>query len=330
MSEVVESTQSMGSTIAFTSHNSEQAFMLMRAEIEAVPAERTRPINSDLGFAVQTALWMSSSLDAIRTELEQAVPGYDLGIVQRFRASALALNFLHARYRILLRTTNSDSVQWLTKRRATFHVDAEVLAVRDLIDPAPLAELRHTNNHQLLAYDVMGLVDILLTNYHKFNGKCMTSQEELLQARDKANELFTELGTKQFGPKADGELKLLRRQGFALLNTLWAELDTFVRFARRNDGDAGRLVPSLYPKRGARKAAPEPDGAEDDPIDDEPTQDDELASAGELGPTEPLAFDLAAINRSVAAGVAAAPGEPAAPIRPGFPGAPPLRTKAEI
>jgi hypothetical protein len=168
-----------------------------------------------------------------------------------------------------------------------------VLVRHGIVEEADLDALRHTNNHQALGYDVMGLVEMLLTHFSSVSCALLT-REQLLEARAKANELFVQLGTRSFGPEATEEVKLLRRKLFALLIQQFSDLEAAVGYGRRSQRDVKQWIPALYPKRSPRK------GEED--IDDEDVADDlgptAIASASPSTPSDGV--DVDQINRTVA------------------------------
>lgn len=260
-------------------------------------------INTDVGAVAQTALSMPKRLAPVLDELIIAVPNFDFkGHLVLLTTTALSLNFLHAKYRVLRSTTNTVLTDWLTKRRVRFQGFGQILVDHDIVAEADLAALRHTNNHHALGYDVMGLVDMLLTHFDHIDCKLLT-REILAEAGAKANELFVELGVRDFGPNAVEEVKLLRRKNFALLGQQFDQLVDAVRYGRSEHGDAAKYIPALYPKRGPRKG-------EEDTDDNEPSASevaDDAVAAGNSAESSTAnaeadsnAADVAAINRNVA------------------------------
>jgi hypothetical protein len=191
--------------------------------------------------------------------------------------------------------------------RQLLQLDAEALAARGLLNRAQVDELKHTNNHHALAYDVMGLAGLILGVYDDPRVRLMTTRQELLEASRRANELFTQLGTRQFGANAGDEVKVLRRKAFALMLQLFTELESFITFARRKQRDAKAFLAPLYAKRGRKGNGSQ--GVEDTEDDDSPSSPPGQSSDG-------LPFDVEELNRNVAAATVGA-GEV---VRPGFPG----------
>lgn len=288
---MAESSSSLDGSIAF------------EATLPTLEAQAAAPvITADVGFVAQTALSMPKRLAPILGELIVAVPNYDFKRnLASLTTSALSLNFLQAKYRLLRRTTNTVLVDWLTKRRNRFQAFGQVLVSHDIVAEADLAALRHTNNHHALGYDVMGLSEMLLNNFDSVECKLLR-REDLIEARSKANELFVELGTREFGPNAAEEVKLLRRKNYALTLQQFDELEDAVRYGRSRQKDAAQYIPSLFPKGPRRKADEDIDESEISAPDAAP-QSGTSNSAATTDTT-----DVAAINRSVAQAASAATG----------------------
>lgn len=252
---------------------------------------------------VQTALSMPKRLAPILGELIAAVPNYNFKrSLSALTTTALSLNFVQAKYRLLRRTTNTLLIDWLTKRRARFQAFGQVLVTHDIVAEVDLAALRHTNNHHALGYDVMGLSEMLLTHFDSVESKLLT-REHLVEARSKANELFVELGTRDFGPNAAEDVKLLRRKNFALLVQQFDELEDAVRYGRSRQKDADKYIPTLFPKSPRRK--------EDEDIDESEIAAPDAAPAASgvtnIATASDVA-DVAAVNRNVAQAAANASG----------------------
>jgi len=307
----------------FTSFDAKEAFNLMSAEVNAFPLERTSVINTDIGIVVQNGMYAVERLEPLIPEMQVVVPDYDLTRVRRLRTCLLSLNYLQTKYRALRRSTDTELVMWLTEKKGLFKDLVAPLVRVKLIKLSDLDFLKKGNNHHALAYAVMTLADMLLDNFESAQTKLIT-REDLVAARGKANELFLQLGTRQFGPDATQAIKIMRRKNFSLACEMWDDLEAFVQFARRQHGDADQLMPALYPKRGPRKGGASPDEPEDAAADQDADQDADEDFDAETDETTQVAtpdaadasLDLAAINqRAIQAG----------PVKPGHPGGAPFQ-----
>ncbi len=288
-------------TEATNSHDGSKAFDATLPALEKQPPAPV--INADVGIVTQTALSMPKRLEPVMDELIVAVPNYDFKRnLAVLTVTALSLNFLQAKYRVLRRSTNTILIDWLTIRRARFQAFGQVLVTNEVVAEADLAALRHTNNHHALGYDVMGLSEMLLTHFDYVACKLLT-REMLVEARSKANELFVELGTREFGPNAAEDVKLLRRKNFALLVQQFGELEDAVRYGRSRQKDADKYIPTLFPKSSRRK--------EEEDIDEGEIAAPDAAPVAS-GVTNIAAVsdgaDVAAINRNIAQAAATANG----------------------
>lgn len=301
----------------FTSFDGKVAYDLMFQEFDAFPVERTSRINTDIGIVVQNGMYAVERLEPLIPELQKVVSDFDMTKIRRLRTCLLALNYLQTKYRALQRTTDTELVSWLMERKGFFKDLVAPLARAKVIKEGSLEFLKQGNNHHALAYAVVTLADMLFDNYEFAQTKLVT-KAELVEARGKANELFLQLGTRQFGPDATQAVKVLRRKGFALTCEKWDDLEAFIRYARRNHGDADELMPTLFPKRPRKSsaAAEQTPGATDDTDADEDFERDTPAPAAAPTATADALTDLAAMNQRAAQAGAA---------KPGFPGGAPFR-----
>ena len=322
-SAVVVSQETDSQLSELSSHDAAAAFELRRAEIDAVPNARANIINTDVGTAVQGVLATVKRIEPMADELNREAPTFALRpLLAKLHTVALALNYLQAKYRILLNSRDNEDVVYLGRMRRIFQLDGETLAARGYLNQAQVDELKHTNNHHALAYDVMGLAGLILGVYDDPKVKLITTKEELLEASERANKLFSQLGTRQFGPNAGDEIKVLRRKAFSLMMDLFGELEAFVHFARRKEGDGKSLLASLYGKRG-RKA----NGSKSTDDIEEADAPEESSTAADQS-SDGVPFDVEEINRNVGAATAAT-GTASDAVPPGFPGGLPFRTDVE-
>ncbi len=299
-----------------TSHDGLAAFKLRLAEIEAVPDAKAKVINTDVGMAVQGVFGTIQRVQPFVEELNREAPNFGIAAhLVRLHTVALAVNYLQAKYRILLNSKDTADVEYLILMRRIFQLDGETLAIRGYLKQAQVDELKHTNNHHALAYDVMGLSELILGVYDHPKVRLMTTKEELMEASERANKLFSQLGTRQFGPNAGDEIKILRRKAFALMLELVERLEAFLIYTRREQGDAKSFMASLYGKRARKPGDPKDADQKDEPK--ESTANESTSPAPQSSDDVP--YDVDEINNNVAAATAAA-GTAAGAVRPGFPG----------
>ncbi len=288
----------------------------VRHLIEAVPVDTTTPINLDVGGVVQTILGTVPEVLEQREALA-ALGNFDLRHVDLLRDYALALGHIHNKYRVATGTPDTSLVRQLFSARERLHADARPLVLRGMLDGARVSALQSGNNHQGLAYDVIGLVELLLDRWSEVGDYVIPKREELEQTRLLGNRLLAYLGQREQGPGAHAELGLLRQQAFTLAITAYNEVRHAIGFVRRHLGDVDNITPSLY-RRGRRAGSK----GEEEPNDLET----EVEAAAGLNQAVATAFGSALSDGPrPAPNAAGAPvGEPIVEVPVGFPGALPL------
>lgn len=208
-----------------TAHEDDSAYQLhlgydrVEAELTALSASDLEPINLDIAGVVQTVLGTVPEILTLRSALAQ-MGALDMRAVDHLRDYALALGHTHTRFRIATGTQDTTLVKELFATRERFHADAQVLVLRGILDPQRVAAPKSGNNHQWLAYDVIGLAELFLATWDEFGSRSLLEKTEIEQARLLANRLLSALGAKEQGPSANAEVSLLRRGGCRPLHAL--------------------------------------------------------------------------------------------------------------
>jgi hypothetical protein len=271
-------------------------------------------INVDIAGAVQTTLSVVPGVVALRPTLVQNGL-FDITHLDNLRDYALALAYAQSRYRTAVGTPDTTAVEHLVKVRARLHAHATAFSFDGLFDSVQLDNLKHGNNHQQLAYDVIGLVDLLLEKYPELAGRTSLQQAELGLARRAASDMLSILAAKEKNPSANAAVKLRRQKAFTVLARAYADVREAVAYARRRENDVDSIIPSLAANRGGRKS--------DSAADDDGDVETELAATQQLNAAVAHAFAPATGAPSTPG---AAPAAGAAPVPAGFPGALPLQT----
>lgn len=313
--------------LAMALADSLHAFEYLRADIKAFPKERAAVINSDVGVMTQRAFWATRQLQNIIDVIKRDASTFDLSKIDRLRLLALALNYLHGRLLLLKEANKTEEATKLVKLRDRLKKAVDFLVSEEIISQARVEQFKASPGHHGLAYNLGGLVDILLETGVDLP-KPFMSRTELQEVRRQADGFFDVLGEKEFGPGTHAELKLARRKVYAMLTALWNEVYAMVNYVRHHDGDADELMPALYPNKPSRRVVPagatsgaaaNSEGASA-PVtpaeDDEPDfdEDDEPSEA----PLNVEAINAAAARATNATAVGGV-------VPAGFPGSRPLR-----
>lgn len=230
------------------------AFERMERRIRAVPESLFRTINLHIPTLVTTAHGVFRNVMAHEAELVKA--GFDPARVEDMLDYALALSRCHAVWRAAAEPAKRAQAlaQRARKDRRRLHRLAIALVTDGLLDGDRVSQLRGGNGYLAIAYDVLGLVELYHEAWDHIAGKTSITRAEVDEARLYANRVIFELGEekRKAMTRFVEETTLLRRQAYSLFVTTYAEVRKAVGWARREQGDVDRIIPSLFAERGLK------------------------------------------------------------------------------
>jgi hypothetical protein len=114
------------------------SFEKLAKERAAIPDERVKTVNLDVGSAVSVVLAVVARLQGLREEIVKKLLDFNITRFDELEDRALALQFAHTDY--VLATKPSDHVKEQyeegLKLRNVFHADIDALALRGLVNGA--------------------------------------------------------------------------------------------------------------------------------------------------------------------------------------------------
>jgi len=231
-------------------------FTRVEAEVRAVPEDKLEPINLDVPTTVTTVLGAWPEILALRSQVA-ALPNFAIERFDKLRDYALALAHAHGAYRGLAAPPDGivKLAEQLASVREMLFADAMALAKRGVFDEGRVAKLRSGPGYKNLAFDVVGLVQILRERWADIANRTGVQQAELDQAAQLAQRLVTLVGLKEQQPVAANGVALLRQQAFTLLLHAYDEVRRAISFLRWHEQDVESIAPSLWSGRGTRPAA---------------------------------------------------------------------------
>lgn len=236
----------------------EAAFESMRACIDAVSVDELLSINVDIPRAVSDALGAAERIDALRASIDMLV-GFDRFVVVNLRAIALAA--LYAHLVVLRRDDGGEDIHGLGREggqlRDALRVAAEALAHRGFLSSERLAGIRRGRGRVQVASELIALRGIFREAWPRIAIKTSISFDEVERAGALGVRLHAAAGSRSLGPQPRGEpddARMLRSRAFTLLMRAYGECRRVVLYLRWHEGDADAYVPSLYRKRGRRRA----------------------------------------------------------------------------
>ena len=237
--------------------NTDEEFMLgfqrVEAAVRAVPENNLLPLNLDVPSTVTTVLGAWPEIRAFRDTVS-ALPGANMTAFDNLRDYALALAHTHGLFRGLSGPPDglTKMAEELSNIRDMLFADAMALAKRGVFDETRITKLRSGLGYKSLAFDVVGLVQILRERWADISNRTGVQQAELDHAAQLAQRLVTAVGLKEQQPVATNGVTLLRQQAFTLLVNAYDEVRRAISFLRWHEQDVESIAPSLWSGRGSR------------------------------------------------------------------------------
>jgi hypothetical protein len=230
-------------------------------ELQALKTEELILINRDIPTVVTTTLGALPEIKALRPEIVEQLPRFDITSFNKLEDYAFTLNYTHGQY--ITATQPSDDLEVLvaeaTTLRETLLTDASALARRGLVDGNRLQELKGVNGFKNLATDLGALANILRESWPSIQTRTNIQLSELEQAGKMAHRILRIVGLREQGPVMVAAATDMRTRAFTLLARTYDDARRAVIYLRANEGDADKIAPSLYggrKRKGAEAASP--------------------------------------------------------------------------
>lgn len=269
-------------TIATTA---QAAFESILAEIQGVPASAIRRNNLDMSRAARRGLAVAERLVPLLPALLE-LPKLDVHAVTSLRTRALAV--LHADELVQADdvATTAHLAVLLAEAiplRALMLGAAETLALAGYVATERVAAIRRGKGHADTAADVQALGRLYRELWDRVHDKVPVTWEMVERSLPLSAELQVALGIREIDEEdplvEPSGPEHLRAQAFVLFSQAYDECRRGVEYLRWHEGDAGAIVPSLYPRRGNSGAGEDPEVGEievGEQVDD--GNDDEIGS----------------------------------------------------
>jgi hypothetical protein len=240
-----------------------ETFARLLPELQALPLDELLVINLDVPSAVATTLGSLPEIRALRPQIIEDLPKFDVGAFDKLEDYATALNYAHAQYLTATQpATDLDAVSAeSTALRETLFVDATALAHRGFIDGNRLRELSGPNGYKNLATDLLMLASVLREGLPQIQGRSGVQVAELDRAEKLGQRLMRIVGLREQGAATVASATDLRLRAFTLLARAYDDARRATTYLRWKFGDVDRVAPSLYAGRSnGRKKIPDPPG----------------------------------------------------------------------
>jgi hypothetical protein len=238
-----------------------ETFARLLPELEALSLDELVAINLDVPSAVATTLGSLPEIRAVRPQIVEHLPKFDLVAFDKLEDYALALNYANAQY--LTANQPPDDLDAVltegTTLRETLLIDATALSRRGFVDGNRLRELNGPNGYKNLATDLLMVASVLRDAWSQIQGRTGIQLAELDRAEKLAQRLLRVVGLRAQSPATVAKAADQRIRAFTLLARTYDDARRAVMFLRWVAGDVDSIAPSLYAGRSnGRKKTPEP------------------------------------------------------------------------
>jgi hypothetical protein len=240
-------------------------FARLLPELEALPLDELVAINLDVPSAVATTLGSLPKIRALRGQIVEQLPAFDVAAFDKLEDYALALNYANVQH--LTANQPADDLDAVltegTTLRETLLMDAMALSRRGFIDGNRLKELNGPNGYKNLATDLLMVASVLRESFPQIQGRTGIQLAELDRAEKLGQRLLRVVGLRAQWPATMAKATDQRIRAFTLLTRTYDDARRAAMFLRWAVGDVDRIAPSLYAGRSnGRRKPPEPVTAE--------------------------------------------------------------------
>jgi hypothetical protein len=236
------------------------AYKRVEADLAALEQQELVQVNLDVTAAVTTVLGVLPEVKALREQIAQHLPTFDLVSFDKLEDYTLALHSAQTDY--LTATQPPDDLVELsaeaTKARDRLYKDALALAGHGLVDSGPLAQIKGGNGYKVMAQDLEILSRVMNASWDKIQGKSATTVEHLQTASRMSTRLMRIVGLREQGPAILAAAADHRLRAFTKMLFVYEDARRAVGYLRARQGDADNIAPSLYPGRPRRRSTEEP------------------------------------------------------------------------
>lgn len=245
----------------FDAERMEAAYQKVRSAFEAPDFEPEPLPRLDLMRVVTRALGVAKELEAQGLRVPEEMPEVDPLCFTELTDRALAAAYAHAQHLAHPRAKFLALLAEATRTRTVLRASAKALEESGLLTQE-VPKVTGSNGYRNVATDLQVLVNLFEAHWAEFSGRCVTTEADLERAKALVVRIMDADGFRQ-QPSINPHTATSRRRAFAYLVQSYEDVRRAVAFLRRIEGDADRIVPSLYEGRGGRKKAKKDEPAAD-------------------------------------------------------------------
>lgn len=250
-----------------------KAFEMVREEIVAVPTTSLVRRNLNIPRAARRGLMVAERIEPLRAELS-IMSHLDYAKIEKLPTYALALILAHERVEAAEKASIplADLLAQAIPLRADLMKTGDMLAHFGIVSSERMAQIRAGQGHADTADDLLALGLLLGGIWPRIKDKVVVTREQVDLAIPLSAQLQRAIGVREGGTEGTlverRDAHHVRAQALELFMSAYEECRRGVSHLRWHEGDAARIVPSIYPGRPAgRNGGEEEDAAEEDPAE---------------------------------------------------------------
>ena len=228
-------------------------------------------INVDVMVVVTSIIGRMQGIEAMADVLSSKLKDFDPQLIAELDDYTRALQHAHGLY--IQATKAPAALQELIDRgthlRDMLHADAIALAKRGLLNPDAFKDVKRSNGHRPLIVDLQVLVATFRERWDSVKDRTAVRPEELDSTVALIDTLTEAVGLKEYSPAAQVQATMIRQKAFTLVTRTYEKIRDGLVYARREEGDADDIAPSLYVGRSNGNKRPD-DQTPEDPTDGPP------------------------------------------------------------
>lgn len=252
-----------------------KAFEMVREEIVAVPTTSLVRRNLNIPRAARRGLMVAERLEPLRAELS-TMSHLAYPKVEKLPTYALALIFAHERVEAAEKANVplAGLLEQAVPLRADLMKTGDMLAHFGIVSSERMAQIRAGQGHADTADDLLALGLLLGGIWPRIKDKVVVTREQVDLAIPLSAQLQRAIGVREGGDEdplvEPRDAYHVRAQALELFVGAYEECRRGVSHLRWHEGDAARIVPSLYPGRPAGKNGGE---AEEGEVEEDAAED---------------------------------------------------------
>ncbi len=213
----------------------------------------------DIPSASVTTQGAYAQVVALRPEIIERLPKFDIALVDKLETYALAMFCAHMDYRAAMDPPAELAalVEKAIEKRAILLADVNTLIAYGILAPDVTSDLLGVVGYKNVMTDLGTLASVLRANADKVAGRTSVKATELAEAEDLVAKLGKTVGVRELSPQAVAQVTRHRQAAFTLFMKAYEEVRSAILYLRHHEGDGDSIMPSLFAGRGGRKKVAE-------------------------------------------------------------------------